>query len=154
MTPGIERASGWVRVAAEALWRTLVVLAGLHLYWLLGGTWGLHAASGGAYSDVTTGLRIQSALMVVLLVGAALVVRARAGLVRAPFSARVVRIAMWVLTALLGLTALANVAAATNCERYGIGPFVFVLALLALTVAAPGTDWRRIRRPHRTQPSH
>jgi hypothetical protein len=145
-----EVASGRVRVAGEILWRALVVVAGLHAYWMLGGTWGVHAASGGAYSDATTGLRVQSAVMAVLLVVGCLVVRARAGLWRAPVSDRVVRVAMWVLTAALTLAAVLNFAAATNWERFGIGPFVLVLALLALVVAGSGGARRRIHRPHRT----
>ena len=151
MTP---RAEGSTRLAAEILWRALVVLAGLHAYWLLGGTWGVHAASGGTYSDVTTGLRVQSAVLVVLLVAGCLVARVRAGLWRAPVSDRLVRVAMWVLTAALALAALGNFAASTNWERFLIGPLVLVLALLALVVAGSGRERRRIQRPHRTLPSH
>lgn len=151
MTPKVE---GTTRFAAEVLWRALVVLAGLHAYWLLGGTWAVHAASGGTYTDATTGLRVQSAVLVVLLVAACLVVRARAGLWQAPVSDGVVRVAMWLLTAALGLAVLVNFAAATNWERFLIGPLVLVLALLALDVAASGREWRRIQRPHRTLPSH
>ena len=146
MTPSAEASSRRARLAAEILWRALVVVAGLHAYWLLGGTWGVHAASGGAYSDVTTGLRVQSAVMVVVLIAGCLVVRARAGLWRAPVSDRVVSYAMWALAAALGLAAVANFAAATDVERFVIGPFVLVLGLLALVVAASGRDWRRALR--------
>jgi uncharacterized membrane protein len=61
---------------------------------------------------------------------------------------------MWVLTAVLGLTAVANFAAATNWERFAIGPFVLVLALLSLIVAGAGGEWRRSHQPDRTLPSH
>ena len=61
---------------------------------------------------------------------------------------------MWVLSVVLVLTAAMNVAAETNWERFGIGPFVLVLALLSLVVAGAGGEWRRIHRPHRTLPSH
>lgn len=138
MTPSIERSPRRVRLAAEILWRALAIVAGLHVYWLLGGTWAVHAASGGTYSDVTTGLRIQSALIAVLLVLGCLVVRARAGLWHAPVSDRIVRIAMWLLTAVLTLAAAINLAASTNWERFATGPFVLVLALLALVVASNG----------------
>ena len=142
------------RVAASALWRSLVAVAGLHAYWALGGTWAVHEASGGAYSEATTSLRIQSGVLAILLVAACLVVRARAGLWRAPVSDRMVRVAMWVLTMVLVLTAAMSFAAATDWERFGIGPFALVLALLSLVVAGAGGERRRIRRPHRTLPSH
>jgi hypothetical protein len=151
---GAHVSSRWARGAAEILWRVLVAVAGLHLYWALGGTWAVHAASGGTYGDVTTGLRVQGAVMAVLLVVGYLVVRARAGLWRAPFSDRVVCVAIWVPTVALGLTTVANLAAATNWERFLIGPFVLVLALLALVVARSGHEWRRLHRPHRALPSN
>jgi Protein of unknown function (DUF3995) len=154
LIPRIGDASSGVRVAASLLWRALVAVAGLHAYWALGGTWVLHEASGGAYSEATTSLRIQSALIAILLVAACLVVRVRAGLWQASVSSRVVGVAMWVLTGALGLTAVANFAAATNWERFASGPFVLVLALLSLVVTGAGGERRRTQQPHRTLPSH
>jgi uncharacterized protein DUF3995 len=148
MTPSMEVPSPRVRIAAEILWRALVVVAGLHAYWLLGGTWAVHAASGGAYHHVTTGLRVQSAVIAVLLVAAALVVRVCAGLSQPPLPERVVRVAMWLLTAALALAAVVNFSASTNWERYAIGPFVLVLALLGLMVATPSAK----QPPHRRSP--
>jgi hypothetical protein len=147
-------ASRRVVVAASVLWRALVLVAGLHVYWLLGGTWAVHAASGGAYSDVTPALRAYSAVVAVLLVVACLVVRARAGLWKAPVSDRIIRIGAWVLTGCLALAALLNSAASTNVERFVIAPFVLVLAVLALVVARAGREWHGIHRRHRPQPSH
>jgi hypothetical protein len=152
MTASVEAPSRLVRLPAEILWRALVAAAGLHVYWLLGGTWGVHAASGGSYSDVTTGLRIQSALIAVLLVLGCLVVRARAGLWHAPVSDRIVRIAMWLLTAVLTLAAVGNLVASTNWERFAIGPFVLVLALLALLVARTGARILPQGRSHERLP--
>ena len=152
MSQGVEISSR-VRLAAEVLWRALVAVAGLHAYWMLGGTWAVHAASGGAHSDVTTGLRIQSAIIVVLLVAGCFVVRARAGLWRAPISDRVVHGGMWVLTVVVALAAVVNFAASTNTERLVIGPLLLILAVLAFLVASAGHEWH-LPRPHRTRPSH
>jgi sulfite exporter TauE/SafE len=154
MTTSADGASRSGRLAAEVLWRALVLVAGLHTYWVLGGTWGVHAASGGAYSEPTTTLRIQSAVIAVLLIAACVVVRARAGLSRLPLPDRFVRIAMWALAATLVLAAVANLAAATNWERYAIGPLVLLLALLAFLVAGSGRDWRRAHPPHPTVSPH
>lgn len=156
MTPVTEPASRRVAVAASLLWRALVVVAGLHVYWLLGGTWAVHAGSGGAYSDVTPALRAYSAVVAFLLVVGCLVVRARAGSWTPPVSDRVVRIAMWVLTGGLALGTLVNSTASTNVERFVIGPLVFVLALLALVVARSGYERHGIHRPQRPRfhPGH
>lgn len=142
------------RLTADVLWRALILVAGLHTYWVLGGTWGVHAASGGAYSEPTTSLRVQSAVIAILLVAACFVVRARGGLSRLPLPDRFVRIAMWVLTATLVLAAVVNLAAATNWERYAIGPLVLLLALLAFVVAGSERDWRREHPPRPTVLPH
>ena len=141
MTPVAEVNSTRVALAASLLCRALVVVAGLHVYWLLGGTWAVHAGSGGAYSDVTPALRVYSAVVAILLVVGCVVVRARVGLWTVPVSDRVVRIAMWVLTACLGFGALLNFTASTNIERFVIAPFVLVLALLAFVVARSGREY-------------
>jgi uncharacterized membrane protein (UPF0182 family) len=151
MAPKAQGAASRVGLAASVLWRALVIAAGLHAYWLLGGTWAVHAGSGGAYSDVTPALRVYSAVVAILLLAGCLVVRARAGLWTAPVPDRIVRIAMWVLTACLALAALVNFTAATNVERFAIAPAVLVLALLALVVAGSGGALHGIPRRHRPQ---
>jgi sulfite exporter TauE/SafE len=154
MTPIAGPASRRVVLAAAVLWRALIVVAGLHVYWLLGGTWGVHAGSGGAYSEVTPGLRVYSAVAAALLIVGGLVVRARAGLWKAPLSDRAVRAGMWLLTACLGLAALLNFSASTDVERFVIAPFALLLALLGLVVAASSREWPGIHRRHPPQPSH
>jgi Protein of unknown function (DUF3995) len=146
--------AGGARVAAAFLWRGFVLVAGLQAYWALGGTWAVHALSGGRYTEVTTGLRIQSAVVAVLLVAACGVVQARVGNWRVPVSDRVVRSAMWIVTAALAIAAVVNFAASTNWERFAAGPVALVLALLAVVVAGSGGALQRVRRPHRTLPSH
>src|SRR6187549_1553116 len=80
-----EGASRRVRVAA------LLLIAGLvagplstHVYWMLGGTWGLY--TDGVRDEVaTTGVRVVAAAVVVLLIAAVLVVLARVGIWQQPF---------------------------------------------------------------------
>src|SRR4029079_12921584 len=59
MTPGIELASRRVRVAALLLIAGLAAgPVGTHVYWMLGGTWGL------GRSTTTTGIRIVAVVVV------------------------------------------------------------------------------------------
>lgn len=99
-TPRAETATTRVRVAA------LLLIAGLaagpigtHVYWMLGGTRGLHrSVDGQIEQSTTTGIRVVAAVVVVLLVAAVLVVLARVGLWRQTFvSDRLIRIFAWAL---------------------------------------------------------
>ena len=93
MTPRAEDAGRRVHVAA------LLLIAGLvagpvstHVYWMLGGTWGLY--TNGVRDEVaTTGTRVVAAVVVLLLVAAVLVVLARVGLWQQAFvSDRMIRV--------------------------------------------------------------
>ena len=157
MAPKPEGAASRVRVAALLL--ILGLLAGpvsTHVYWMLGGTWGLY--TDGVRDEVaTTGVRVVAAVVVVLLVAAVLVVLARVGLWRQAFvSERTVRLVAWALAAVF---VLETVAAFTwSRGDYGwwwmYGPVSFVLAVLALVVAGSGRAWPRVPRPHRTLRTH
>lgn len=151
MTPRADGATRRVRVAA------LLLLAGLaagpigtHVYWMLGGTWGL--GSEGSYS--ATGVRVVGAVVALLLVAAVLVVLARVGLwQQAIVSDRVIRFFAWALAAVFLLETLAAFTWGKGSEWWLYGPVSLVLGLLALVVAGSGGAWR-IHRPHRTLPSH
>ena len=148
MTPR-EDASSRVRVGA------LVLIAGLaagplgtHVYWMLGGTRGLHQST-------SIGIRVVAAVVVVLLVAAVLVVLARVGFWQQAFvSERMIRLFAW---ALAGIFLLETVAAFTwsrgEPEWWMYGPVSLVIALLAFVVAGSGGA-RRIHRPRRTLASH
>ena len=89
----VPRAAVATRIRVIA---TLLILAlaagpaGTHLYWMLGGTWGL----GG--SDTSTGIRVVAAVVVLLIVSAVLVVLARVGLWQQTLvSDGVIRILSW-----------------------------------------------------------
>jgi hypothetical protein len=75
---------------AQALFLIAGLVAGpvsTHVYWMLGGTWGLYTR--GVRDDVaTTGARVVAAVVVLLLVAAVLVVLARVGLWQPPMHAR------------------------------------------------------------------
>jgi Protein of unknown function (DUF3995) len=156
MKPRAEGVSRGVRVAA------LLLIAGLvagpvstHVYWMLGGTWGLY--TNGVRDEVaTTGVRVAAGVVVVLLVAAALVVLARVGLWRQAFvSDRLIRLFAWALAAVFLVETLAAFTWSSGEELSWLyGPGSLVIAVLALVVAGSGRAWPRLHRPHRTLPLH
>jgi hypothetical protein len=158
MASRAEGAGSRVRVAALLLIAGLAAPAGEHLYWVLGGTWGLHRSVDGRIEESTTmGIRVVAAVVVVLLAAAALVVLARVGLwQQALVSDRVIRVLAWALAGFFLVHALVSFAegwAGSLYEWWLYGPGGLVIGLLALVVAGSGGAWR-IHRPHRTLPSH
>jgi hypothetical protein len=151
VTPRAEGATRRVRVAA------LLLIAGLaagplatHVYWMLGGTWGL----GGEGNYSATGVRVVGAVVALLLIAAVLVVLARVGLWKqAIVSDRLIRFFAWALAAVFLLETLAAVTWGRGPEWWLYGPVSLVLGLLALVVAGSGGA-SRIHRPQWTLPSH
>ena len=136
-----------VRVAALLLIAGLAAgPGGTHLYWMLGGTWGLGAE--GSYS--ATGIRIVAAVVVLLLIAAVLVVLVRVGFwQQAIVSDGVIRFFAWALAAFFLLETLAGFTWSRGEPEWWLyAPVSLVLALLALVVAGSGGAWR-IHRPHR-----
>ena len=155
--PKAEGATTRVRVAATLLIVGLVAgPAGTHLYWMLGGTWGLHRlVDGGIEESTTTGIRVVAAVVVLLLVAAVLVELARVGWWQQTLvSDRMIRFLAWALAAVFLLEALASFTWSREYEWWLYGPVSVVIALLALVVAGSGGAWPRVRQPHRTLPSH
>jgi hypothetical protein len=151
MTPRAEGATRRVRVAALLLIAGLAAgPVGTHLYWMLGGTWGLGLE--GTYS--ATGVRVVAAVVVLLLVAAVLVVLARVGLwQQAIVSDRAIRCFAWALAAVFLAETLAAFTWGKGSEWWLYGPVSLVLGLLALVVAGSDGAWH-IHRLHRTLPSH
>jgi Protein of unknown function (DUF3995) len=151
-----EGASRRVRVAA------LLLIAGLvagpvstHVYWMLGGTWGLY--TDGVRDEVaTTGTRVVAAVVVVLLIAAVLVVLARIGMWQQAFASdRMIRFFGWALAAVFLLETLAAFTWSRGEELWWLyGPVSLVIAALALVVAGSGGARPRLHRPHRTLPLH
>jgi cytochrome bd-type quinol oxidase subunit 2 len=152
MTKRAEGALKRARIAA------LLLIAGLvagpmstHLYWMLGGTWGLYTRSGAQEQAATTGVRVVAALVLALLVAAVLVVLARVGLWRQPLvSDRVIRFFAWALAGVFLLEALAAFTWGRAPEWWMYGPVSLVIAALALFVAGSGGARPRLHRRRRT----
>ena len=156
MTPNPNQATSLQRVAGILLVVGLVAgPAASHVYWTLGGTWGLHRSVGGQIEEsTTTGIRVVAAVVVVLVVAAVLVVLARVGLWQQTLvSDRVIRALAWALTGIFLLETLANFTYSREYEWWLYGPVSLVLGVLALVVTGSGGAWR-IHRPHGTLPSH
>jgi hypothetical protein len=156
MAPTIEAASRPIRAAALLLIAALAAgPGGTHIYWMLGGTWGLY--TDGVRDEVATaGARVVAAVVVLLLVAAVLVVLARVGLWRQPFvSERLIRFFAWALAGVFLLETAAAFTWSRGEELWWMyGPVSLVIALLALVVAGSGGAWPRLHRPHRPLPSH
>jgi hypothetical protein len=156
MKPSVEGATRRIRVVAALL---IVGLAAgpvsTHVYWMLGGTWGLY--TDGVRDEVaTTGTRVVAAVVVVLLIAAVLVVLARIGMWQQAFvSDRMIRFFGWALAAVFLLETLAAFTWSRGEELWWLyGPVSLVIAALALVVAGSGSAWPRFHRPHRRLPSH
>jgi hypothetical protein len=150
MTHTKNAATTFERVAGVLL--VLGLLAGpvgTHVYWMLGGTWGL------GRSTTTTGIRIVAVVVVLLLLVAVLVVLARIGLWQQAYvPARIVRLLAWGLAGfflLHGLQSLVEGCVSKSLPEWWLyGPSGLVLGLLALVVANSGGALGI----HRAQPSH
>lgn len=122
---------------------------GTHVYWMVGGTWGL------GRSTTTTGIRVVALVVVLLLVAAVLVVLARIGLWQQAYvSDRVVRLLAWGLAGFFllhgSLSLVEGWVTGSLPEWWLYGPSGLALGLLALVVANSGGAWRI----HPAQPSH
>ena len=134
MTPTPTRPTPLVRVAGALL--AVGLLAGpaaSHLYWLLGGAWGLH-------QDNTLGIRAVSAIVLMLVVGAVLVVLARVGMWQQTLVPdRVIRLLAWAVAGVFLLEAVAGFTYSRGDEEWWLyAPVALVLGLLGLVVARSG----------------
>lgn len=115
-----------------------VLFAGLVLFQLalaLGAPWG-RAAYGGQNAELSTQLRIMSAIAAVVWSGVALVVLKRAGFdLWAPLPAAWVPVAIWVVVALLAVAIVMNAITPSALERAIWLPVTILLFGSTLTVA-------------------
>lgn len=151
--PNAKGATRRTRFVAALLFVALAAgPAATHVYWMLGGTWGL----GG--SDTSTGIRIVAALVLMLVGAAMLVVSARVGLWQQKLvSKRVIRFLAWGLAGFFlvhGLLSFTEGWAGILDEWWLYGPSGLVIGLLALVVAGSDGAWPHFHRPHLTLPMH
>lgn len=149
-----EGAKRRIRVVAALLIAALIAgPGGTHLYWLLGGTWGL----GGA--DSSAGIRLVAAMVFLLIIAAVLVVLARVGwwqqsLVSEP----VIRFLAWALAGFYlvhGFLSFAEGWAGGTVDEWWLyGPGGLVIGLLAVVVAGSGGARPHVHGPHGMLPSH
>jgi uncharacterized protein DUF3995 len=146
-----HRESTRSRLAAGLLIAALVAgPLSTHVYWMLGGTWGLYT-DGVRDHVASTGVRIVAAVVVVLLVGAVLVVLARVGLWQQRFvPERMIRLFAWALAGVFLLETLAGFTWGRGEPHWLLyAPVSLVIAALALVVAGSGGASPRVHR-HRT----
>ncbi len=94
-----------------------------------------HAAFGGSNAVLSAKLRVASVISALLFVAAFYVVLARGGLLGVASESVTVRITIWVLAAIFGLSTLANIASRSRWERFLMAPVALVLTACCVAVA-------------------
>jgi hypothetical protein len=125
--------------AAIAATVGFALLAGFQLLLAAGAPFGEAAWGGTTEGKLSTGLRVGSAISLVVYAGAAALILRRAGFRVPMVSGAVARIGSWVLVALLTLGALANFLSQSPWERFLLAPITLVLAGLSLIAAWSGS---------------
>jgi hypothetical protein len=129
-----------------------ISLALFELALAAGAPWG-HAAWGGAHAELSTALRLGSAVGVVLWTAAALIVLGRAGFWgHGRRLGTLFRWGTWFLAAVSGFSALANLASQSRFEQLIFAPLGLVLAVLCTVVARGGTAADRRPRERSVRP--
>jgi hypothetical protein len=93
-------------------------------------------AWGGRQSKLTAALRISSIVAAVLLGTFIYVIRYRAGLVSSGPIPVVIMVASWIVTALMAVNTLGNLASLSIKEKVVFGPVTFLLTLACLLISA------------------
>jgi hypothetical protein len=127
------------RTAAVAAAVGFLAIAAFQVALALGAPLG-RAAWGGTRAELPTGLRIASAVAVVVWALAATIVLGRAGFDVFSLPDAVVRWGTWILIGLSLLGALMNFASSSPWERFLWAPLALILAALCFVVARSGVD--------------
>jgi hypothetical protein len=126
--------ANWVALVAAA---GVVGMAIFQILLALGFPLG-HAAFGGANGVLPARLRGASAISALVFVAAFYVVLARAGLLGVARESAPVRVGIWVLAVIVGLSTLANSASHSRWERFLMAPIGLVLTACFVVVALDG----------------
>jgi len=94
-----------------------------------------HLAWGGAYKRLPTGLRVASLASAVICALGAMCVLERAGVVTLCNRPGAVRVFVWMLAVLFGLSTIGNLASKSTWERRVMTPTAMTLALMCLIVS-------------------
>jgi hypothetical protein len=97
-------------------------------------------AWGGSQTTLTPSLRLASLLATVILGGFAYVIRRRAGLIAQARPSRPIKVLAWVITGLLILGTLGNLASSSQGERLLFTPLSLLLVLACWLVSASKID--------------
>lgn len=116
----------------------LLFACGFHGYWAAGGEWG--AAT--AYGSPELPPQAASAVVAVLIAGAALLLLARIGVLAAPLPQWMLRVGNWVLVVVFALAGVTNLiqpqdAYARDWHIYLFGPLLLTLAALCAIAGRP-----------------
>ncbi len=123
-------------VVAAALF---LAIAAFQIALAAGAPLGYMAWGGGQDDVLPAGYRLASGASAVVLVIAALIVLARAGLNPPwPHPARWLGVAAWILAGFMVLNTAGNLASKSNWERFTFAPATIVLAVLCVILARSG----------------
>ncbi|HET9520496.1 MAG TPA: hypothetical protein VFO73_05595 [Candidatus Limnocylindrales bacterium] len=127
-------------VAAIAAAALFVAMAAFQAALAFGAPFGAHVL-GGRHPDRLPGrLRVSSGIAGVILVGAALVVLARGGIIAWPVGLGGVLVpAIWLIAGFMVLNTLGNLASRSRIERTVLAATTAVLAVLSAIVAVAGS---------------
>ena len=103
-----------------------------------GAPFGAAALGGTNPGQLPDAVRLVTGFSAIVWLFAALLVLAKGGYALVPLPEAVSRVGTWVLVGFLGLGALMNFASSSPWERFGWGPFTFVLATLGFVLARSG----------------
>jgi hypothetical protein len=126
-------------VAALVAGALFVAMAVFQAALALGAPFGEHVLGGRFAGTLPVRIRIFSGIAAVILLGAAVVIVARAGLIRLPAGAAgILAPASWVIAGFLALNTLGNLRSRSRLERTVFASITAVLAVLSAYVALFG----------------
>ena len=118
----------------------LVAMAAIQVALALGAPLGGIVWGGRYQGKLPTTLRIGSAAAVLILVLAALVILAQAGLLSwSPVPTRFLAGGTWIIAGYMALNTLGNLASKSRFERLAFGPMTALIAVLCVVVALNGS---------------